>query len=194
MIEAQEIHDDVRRKGITSLHGLTFSDVLILPECTDVRPDQVDLTSEILPNLSAGMPVWSAPMTSIWSHEMTVALAECGALAPLHRDLCGEELTKEIDKLAKTKITKNGFFHNVKVGERPPIIVSTSPFDEPKIEYLIKHGAVDYIILDTVQPYSSAVINAVKKHSLIAPNRIIVGNIATADAAAVFTKSLLSGN
>ncbi len=176
------------RKGIKSLRGLTFSDVLILPERTDVRPDQVDLASEILPSFQTGLPVWSAPMTSVWAHDMTVAMAECGALAPIHRDLYGDELKEAIDKLAQTKITKNGFFQNVKVGDRPPIIVATSPFDEAKTDYLIKHSAVDYVIFDTVQPYSSAVLEVVGRKSVEAPNKIIVGNVATADAAADFAR------
>src|ERR1700722_6215024 len=70
--------------------------------------------------------------------------------------------------------------------ERPPIIVAASPFEESKLNFLLPHQNVDYVILDTVQPFSDAVIEVVARHSRSSPGKLIVGNVATADAAAAF--------
>lgn len=187
------IAKETKRKGLDSLRGLTFDDVLILPELTDIRPDQVALNSRILPGLNSGLPIWSAPMSTIWTTELTVALAECGAVGPIHRDLSLPELESAIASIRSTPIQCNGFFDRVTVGNRAPIIVATSPFDDEKISFLINQPDVDYIIFDTVQPYSPYVINSVERYSKMTPGKIIVGNVATAEAAEIFSQYDIAG-
>ena len=75
------------RTGLGSLRGLTFDDVTILPARTNVRPDLTTVHSTVLTDLRAAVPVFSAPMDSVWSIELTRSLAEFGAIGPIARDL-----------------------------------------------------------------------------------------------------------
>ncbi len=181
------------RRGLQSLRGLTYDDVTILPEKTDVRPDQVSLRSEVLRGLQADLPVFAAPMDTVWSPRMTSSLAEAGALAPLARDMPMHALVDTIRELKSYELDRTRFTSAVHVDGRVPVIASASPFDTDKIAALLANRDVDYVLLDSVQPYNSVVIDAVARFSKAHPHRIIVGNLATADAALEFCAYELAG-
>jgi IMP dehydrogenase len=181
---APEIHENPHQaRGIPSLEGLTFGDVLILPAKSNVRPEQVELQFEVAKGLTATTPVFAAPMGTVWSPELTCTLAEHGALAPLATELTLPQVQLALKKLLAYRIDTTKFPGAVLRGKRLPIIVASSPYDLAKLQFLRTQEVVDYILLDTAQPYSDEVIDTVRLYSTGSRPKIIVGNIVTAEAA-----------
>ena len=189
MMELLPLHSEFPfRRGLQSLRGLTFDDVSILPARTNVRPDMTSVQSTVLKNCVAAVPVFSAAMQTVWSIPLTCALAEFGAIGPITRELSIADLDAAIETIAAYKIDPSKYPQATHRAGRPVIVVTASPFDTARLEYLVAHPKVDYIMLDTVHPYNDAVLDTVARFSAIAPNRIAVGNIATAEAAAEFCR------
>ncbi len=182
-------HESVR----PLLSGLTFDDVLILPAKTDVRPDETELTSEVVKGLRTALPVLSAPMESVWSIELTIALAKAGATAPISRDLSIAELEKTLRAICSHQLDSTEYPNSSLMNGRPVTIVTSSPFDRAKIDWLSTRNDVDYILLDSVQPFSSSVLRTVEDLSRRLENRVIIGNIATAEAAEEFCRYPIAG-
>ena len=189
MMELLPFHSEFpARTGLRSLRGLTFDDVTILPARTNVRPDTVSVQTTALKGLGISTPVFSAPMESVWTPELTCTLAEFGAIGPITRDLTLGQLEAAIMAICAHKIDLAKYPMAALRNGRPVVVVSASPFDSAKLEYLVTHPDVDFIILDTVHPFNDEVIEAVARFSKMAPNRIAVGNVATAEAAVEFCK------
>ena len=194
LLELLPLHSEFPiRTGLRSLRGLTFDDVSILPAKTNVRPDMVSVQSTVLKGCVASVPVFSAPMQTVWSISLTCTLAEFGAIGPITRDLSLADLETAIGAISSHQIDliKNpGAAHRK---GRPVIVVAASPFDSARLAFLVTHPEVDYILLDTVHPYNDAVLDVVEKFSSLAPNRIVIGNLATAEAAVDFCRFPIAG-
>lgn len=173
---------------LTSLSGLSFDDVLILPERTGLIPKEVATDTHIARGLRADLPVLAAPMMSVWSVELTCALAEWGAAAPVAREVNGADLTKALEAIKKHRIDLKKYARALHRSERPVVIVSSSPFDEGRIDSLLRSPLVDYVLLETVQPYNDRVFELLTSLGDSACRKILVGNIATVEAAWEFAK------
>ena len=60
--------------------GLTYDDVLLLPEETDVIPSEVDTTTQVTRNISIKVPLISAAMDTVTESRMAIAMARQGCL------------------------------------------------------------------------------------------------------------------
>ena len=58
--------------------GLTFDDVLLLPDETDVMPSEVDTTSRLTREISVSVPLLSAAMDTVTEARMAIAMARAG--------------------------------------------------------------------------------------------------------------------
>ena len=98
MMELLPLHSEFPlRTGLRSLRGLTFDDVSILPARTNVRPDMVSIESSAFKGFATALPVFSAPMQTVWSVALTCSLAELGAVGPITRDLSRADLETSLD-------------------------------------------------------------------------------------------------
>lgn len=66
---------------------LTFDDVLLLPNYSEVVPADIDLKTRLAPHLFLNIPILSSPMDTVTELKMLVALATMGGLGILHRNL-----------------------------------------------------------------------------------------------------------
>lgn len=78
------------------LAGLTYDDVLLLPEPTDVIPSEVDTTSRLTKTLTLRLPVLSAAMDTVTEARMAIAMARQGGIGILHRNLSIEEQAQQV--------------------------------------------------------------------------------------------------
>ena len=77
--------------------ALTFDDVLLLPQETDVIPSEVDTTSRLTRDISVRVPLLSAAMDTVTEARMAIAMAREGGIGVLHRNLSVEDQAHQVD-------------------------------------------------------------------------------------------------
>lgn len=60
--------------------GITFDDVLLLPQKSDVVPSDVDTSSRFSRNITVNIPIASAAMDTVTEAKLAIALAEQGGI------------------------------------------------------------------------------------------------------------------
>ncbi len=82
--------------------ALTFDDVLLVPDYTEVLPAEVDLRTRLHERLQLNIPVLSAAMDTVTESRMAIALARQGGLGVIHRNLSPEDQAAEVDKVKRS--------------------------------------------------------------------------------------------
>lgn len=85
------------------LTGLTYDDVLLLPELTDVVPSSVDTSSRLTKNISLRVPLLSAAMDTVTEARMAIAMARQGGIGVLHRNLSIEEQAAQVRQVKRSE-------------------------------------------------------------------------------------------
>lgn len=70
-----------------SRQGLTYDDVLLVPDHSAVLPREVSTRSQLLPGVSLNVPVLSAAMDTVSEYRLAIALAREGGMAILHKNM-----------------------------------------------------------------------------------------------------------
>ena len=83
--------------------GLTFDDVLLIPQKSDVIPSEVDLSTKLSKNITLKIPLISAAMDTVTEHEMAIAIAREGGLGILHKNLSIAEQASQVDKVKRSE-------------------------------------------------------------------------------------------
>jgi IMP dehydrogenase len=71
--------------------GLTYDDVLLVPNYSNVLPRDVDTSVRLTPNLKLNVPIISAAMDTVSEYRMAIALAREGGIAMLHKNMSIED-------------------------------------------------------------------------------------------------------
>ena len=66
---------------------LTFDDVLLVPNYSEVLPNMVDVTTKISKNISLNIPLISAGMDTVTESKMAIAMAQNGGMGCIHKNL-----------------------------------------------------------------------------------------------------------
>ena len=82
--------------------GLTFDDVLLVPQHSDVMPGDVDLTTRFSRNVQLRVPLASAAMDTVTESRLAVALAREGGIGVIHRNYSIEDQIREVDKVKRS--------------------------------------------------------------------------------------------
>jgi inosine-5''-monophosphate dehydrogenase len=85
--------------------GLTYDDVLLLPELTDVVPSDVDTTARLTKNLNLRIPLVSAAMDTVTEARMAIAMARQGGIGIIHRNL---SIADQADQVRRVKRSESG--------------------------------------------------------------------------------------
>ncbi|MBN1550595.1 IMP dehydrogenase [bacterium] len=83
--------------------GLTFDDVLLVPNHSEVLPSDVDVSVSLLPNLTLNIPVFSAAMDTVTESRLAIALAQEGGIGIIHRNLSPERQAAEVDEVKRSE-------------------------------------------------------------------------------------------
>ncbi len=81
---------------IISQEGLTFDDVLLVPDYSEVLPGQVELQSSFSRNVRINIPVIAAAMDTVSESKMAIAMAKLGGLAVIHKNMSIAEQAEEV--------------------------------------------------------------------------------------------------
>lgn len=86
-----------------ALTGLTYDDVLLLPELTDVVPSAVDTSARLTRNINLKIPMISAAMDTVTEARMAIAMARQGGIGILHRNLSIEEQAQQARQVKRSE-------------------------------------------------------------------------------------------
>jgi IMP dehydrogenase len=81
--------------------GLTFDDVLLLPQASDLLPSSCDVATMLTPNIRLRIPLVSSPMDTVTESRSAIAIAQMGGLGFIHRNLSIERHAAEIAAVKK---------------------------------------------------------------------------------------------
>ena len=71
--------------------GLTFDDVLLVPDESAVLPSEADTRTRLTRDIALTIPVLSAAMDTVTEADMAIVMAQLGGIGVLHRNLTAEE-------------------------------------------------------------------------------------------------------
>ena len=145
--------------------GLTYDDVLLLPDASDVVPSEVETKTRLTRGIELAIPLVSSAMDTVTESAMAIAMAKAGGIGILHRNLSVEDQVKNV------KLAKAAGLVGAAVG------VGDDGF--ARACALIKAG-VDVVVVDTAHGHHRAVLDAIARIKKDFPKiQIIGGNVAT---------------
>ena len=83
--------------------GLTFDDVLLVPQHSNVLPREVDLSVQLAKNLKLNIPMLSAAMDTVTDSRMAIAIAREGGLGIIHKNMSIEAQAAMVDKVKRSE-------------------------------------------------------------------------------------------
>jgi IMP dehydrogenase len=83
--------------------GLTFDDVLLVPQRSDVLPSEVDVSTRLTRNIVLRIPIVSAAMDTVSEAPLAIALAQEGGLGVIHKNMSIESQAAEVDKVKRSE-------------------------------------------------------------------------------------------
>ena len=83
--------------------GLTFDDVLLVPNHSTVLPKDVDLSAKFTNNIRLNIPLISSAMDTVTESKLAIALAREGGIGVIHKNMSIEEQAIEVDRVKRSE-------------------------------------------------------------------------------------------
>ena len=151
--------------------ALTFDDVLLTPNYSNVLPSDVSTNTNLSGNINLQIPLLSSAMDTVTESKMAISIAKAGGLGIIHRNLDIKRQIIEINKVISKKLP---------VGAA----VGAGSAEFKRAEALLKQN-ITMIVVDTAHGHTKKVAEIIKKIKKIKSKNtaLCAGNIATPQAA-----------
>ena len=83
--------------------GITFDDVLLVPQYSEVTPNMIDLTTHLTKKVVLNIPMMSAAMDTVTEHRMAIAMARQGGIGIIHKNMSIQAQADEVDKVKRSE-------------------------------------------------------------------------------------------
>ncbi len=83
--------------------GITFDDVLLVPQYSEVTPNMIDLTTHLTKKIKLNVPIMSAGMDTVTEYRMAIAMARQGGIGIIHKNMSIEAQADEVDKVKRSE-------------------------------------------------------------------------------------------
>tara|TARA_B110000467_G_scaffold160902_1_gene181026 strand:- start:6595 stop:8052 length:1458 start_codon:yes stop_codon:yes gene_type:complete len=83
--------------------GLTFDDVLLVPNHSIVLPKDVDLSANFTNNIRLNIPLISSAMDTVTESKLAIALAREGGIGVIHKNMSIEKQAIEVDRVKRSE-------------------------------------------------------------------------------------------
>lgn len=166
--------------------ALTFDDVLLVPQYSEITPDMADVSTKLTNTFKMNVPFLSAAMDTVSEHKLVTALALAGGLGVIHKNMSIADQAKEVE------MVKNYEFDNeqnkrVLIDKKGRLCVGAAigvTADMMDRVNALMDAGVDVFVLDSAHGDSKNIINAIKNLRLEYPSmELIAGNVATYEGA-----------
>lgn len=166
--------------------GLTFGDVLLVPQYSKHLPKDVSLKTKLTKKINLNIPIISAAMDTVTEDKMAIAIALCGGIGIIHKNA---SIDQQADMVKRVKTFKADVkkYPNANLDKNNKLLVgaaiSISNSTIERARALIKAG-VDVLSIDSAHGDSLNVLKTIKQIKSVFPKiQLIAGNIATKQAA-----------
>ncbi|KAL5367877.1 inosine-5-monophosphate dehydrogenase [Cryptosporidium parvum] len=194
--------------------GLTFEDILLVPNYSEVLPREVSLETKLTKNVSLKIPLISSAMDTVTEHLMAVGMARLGGIGIIHKNMDMESQVNEVLKVknwisnleknestpdqnlnkesADGKDTKSNnnidAYSSANLDNKGRLRVGAAiGVNEIERAKLLVEAGVDVIVLDSAHGHSLNIIRTLKEIKSKMNIDVIVGNVVTEEA----TKELI---
>ena len=83
--------------------GLTYDDVLLVPNYSEILPREVSITSKFSKNIPLNIPIVSAAMDTVTESEMAIAMAREGGIGVLHKNMTIEDQAARVRAVKRSE-------------------------------------------------------------------------------------------
>ncbi|MEV3701499.1 IMP dehydrogenase [Paenibacillus larvae] len=83
--------------------GLTFDDVLLVPRKSEVFGKEIDISSELSPNVKLNIPFLSSAMDTVTEAAMAIAMAREGGIGIIHKNMSIDQQAEEVDRVKRSE-------------------------------------------------------------------------------------------
>ena len=83
--------------------ALTFDDVLLVPQKSDVLPADVDVQTRLTRRISLRVPIVSAAMDTVTEAPLAIAMAQEGGMGIIHKNMAIQAQASEVDKVKRSE-------------------------------------------------------------------------------------------
>src|SRR5215471_1720529 len=83
--------------------ALTFDDVLLVPQHSQVLPSAVDVATQFTRNIKLHVPLASAAMDTVTESRLAIAMAQQGGIGIIHKNLSVAEQASEVDRVKRSE-------------------------------------------------------------------------------------------
>ncbi len=83
--------------------GLTFDDVLLVPRYSEIVPAQTDVSTRLTRTIGLNVPLVSAAMDTVTEAELAIAMARCGGIGMIHKNMPPQEQASHVDRVKRSE-------------------------------------------------------------------------------------------
>ncbi len=83
--------------------ALTFEDILLVPQYSEVLPRDVDIKSQLTKKIFLKIPIVSAAMDTVTEHQAAIKMARLGAIGIIHKNMDVASQVKEVQRVKKSE-------------------------------------------------------------------------------------------
>ncbi|MEM7274701.1 MAG: IMP dehydrogenase [Actinomycetota bacterium] len=156
--------------------GLTFDDVLLVPQRSQIRSRQdVSVATKLSKRIELALPIVAANMDTVCETEMAIEMARLGGIGIIHRFMTTET------QAAMVAAVKAAELPGTDLGGRP-LVGAAIGTDRDAINrtHALVDAGVDVLVLDIAHGHSDHAIQLLQKLKGELPDTdIIAGNVAT---------------
>ncbi len=84
-------------------HGLTFDDVLIVPQLAEIHPREVNVATRLTRNIKMNIPIISAAMDTVTEADLAIAISREGGVGIIHKNMSIVKQAEEVDKVKRSE-------------------------------------------------------------------------------------------
>ncbi len=83
--------------------ALTFDDVLLVPQASNVTPNMIDLSVTLTEGVNLNVPLMSAAMDTVTESRLAIAMAREGGIGMIHKNMSIEKQALEVDRVKRSE-------------------------------------------------------------------------------------------
>jgi IMP dehydrogenase len=83
--------------------GLTYDDVLLVPDYSEVLPREVNISSYFSREIKLNTPIVSAAMDTVTEYQLAIAIAQEGGIGVLHKNMSAEDQAMHVRKVKRSE-------------------------------------------------------------------------------------------